>query len=374
MNKRNDVLTDFFMKHCSVVYLTFDQQGAVLEGNRFTEQLVGPLTGRKHFRDIFLDFSETLSFKDLTRNGAEPRMLSLNTAGGEPQSFHFHFRDLGDEIIAIGQPDYNIILQLQRNLNQISSQLSNLNRDLQKKNAELTALHNLKNQFIGMAAHDLRSPIGHIMTCSDFLLEETAGNLDESKQEFLNIIRNSSHFMLNLINEILDLTVIESGHLNLILQPVDLTKILMKNVNLNRLIAEKYQIDLIFHHYDAPLLVMVDVLKIEQVLNNLISNALKYSPPHTTVEVGAFSTENDVIVSVKDQGPGIPEDEKDTIFKPFTRTSNRTANGEKNTGLGLAIANSIVVGHKGRIWVESQAGKGTTFFFSLTLYQEKPEI
>ena len=173
--------------------------------------------------------------------------------------------------------------------------------------------------------------------------------------------------MLRLINNLLDVSAIESGKLELELTKADLISVIKNNVELNNVIAHKKNIQI---QFNAPVQIseiLIDIGKIEQVLNNLISNAVKYSFPNTTVQVKISQNDSEVIVSVTDQGQGIPESELGKLFKPFEKTSVQSTAGEKSTGLGLSIVKNLVLGHKGRIWVESKVGEGSTFCFSLPL-------
>jgi len=135
---------------------------------------------------------------------------------------------------------------------------------------------------------------------------------------------------------------------------------------LNRVLAAKKQIEIELMDEPLPLL-LLDASKIEQVLNNLLSNAIKFSPPRTTIRVRVARADDQILLAVQDQGPGIPPNELDKLFKPFQRTSVKSTAGEKGTGLGLSIVKKIVEGHHGKIWVESQVGQGTTFFVALPL-------
>ena len=114
-------------------------------------------------------------------------------------------------------------------------------------------------------------------------------------------------------------------------------------------------------------MISFDPGKITQVVNNLISNAIKFSNPGTTINVNSFQTDTEIYISVQDQGQGIPKNELDKLFQPFSKLSVRSTAGERSTGLGLNIAKRIITGHQGRIWVESEVGKGSTFTFSLPL-------
>jgi len=250
-------------------------------------------------------------------------------------------------------------------ISELNNTLVNLQRELTRKNIELARLNELKNKFLGMAAHDLRNPIGVIMGFSDFLMEDMETVMSEDQIQMLITIQHSSEFMLHLLEDLLDITAIESGKLVLELQKADLVSLVRKNANLNGIIATKKNINIQIEVPGFIPEVKIDVNKIEQVMNNLISNAIKYSMPGTLIKVN-ISCENDlIIVAVKDQGQGIPADEIEKLFKPFQRTSVRATAGEKSTGLGLSIVRNIVLGHGGNIWVESKLGEGSTFSFSI---------
>jgi signal transduction histidine kinase len=246
-------------------------------------------------------------------------------------------------------------------LSQLNNELVTLQRELVKKNVELEKLNQLKNQFLGMAAHDLRTPLDLIWSYSEFLLDETAGYGPEQRR-FLSIIHSSSEFMLHLIDDLLDISAIESGKLELDLAPGDLGPLAERNVALNGLLAEKKGIRLSLQRDEEVPRMLFDASKIEQVLNNFISNAVKYSYPGSLVEVSIRRGEGGVVLAVQDHGQGIPSEEMDQLFQVFGKTSVQGTAGEKSTGLGLAIARRIVLEHGGKIWVESQEGRGSTFY------------
>lgn len=226
----------------------------------------------------------------------------------------------------------------------------------------LHALNEQKNKFLGMAAHDLRNPIGGILGYSELLLEEP---LDEETATVVRKIQSSSQFMLRLLNDLLDLSQIESGKLELRKEPTDLEALVTQNVELNRILAHKKRITIDLRSEPGLPPLEIDPAKVEQVLSNLISNAVKYSHPDTTVTVTVERREGDVLVAVRDQGQGIPAEELHKVFQEFQKTSVQSTAGEKSTGLGLAIVQKIVDGHGGRIGVESEVGRGSTFSFTL---------
>lgn len=249
-------------------------------------------------------------------------------------------------------------------ISRLNNELVAMQRELAKKNVELEQLNALKNQFLGMAAHDLRNPLSVILAYSQFLKDEAAPALNAEQIEFLDTIRASSEFMLGLVNDLLDVAQIEAGQLQLDVQPIDLVALVRRNVARNRVLAAKKHIAIELTETPLPAL-PADAAKLEQVLNNLLSNAIKFSPPHTTIRVDLARDDANVVLSVRDQGQGIPPNELDKLFKPFQKTSVKSTGGEKSTGLGLAIVKKIVEGHRGKIWVESQVGVGTTFFVAL---------
>jgi signal transduction histidine kinase len=165
----------------------------------------------------------------------------------------------------------------------------------------------------------------------------------------------------------LDISKIESGRLELEIAQNDYIDFLNKNIELNKYFANEKGMSINLGPRGEIPFVDFDKNKIEQLLNNLISNAIKYSYPNTEINIEVKREGEFVLTKVIDQGQGIPEDELPDIFKAFQRASTKPTAGEKSTGLGLAIAKKIVEGHKGEIWVESKFGKGSTFYFTLPI-------
>jgi len=254
---------------------------------------------------------------------------------------------------------------------QQNSELMRLNRELgeaqarlTERNAKLEQLNMQKNVLLGMAAHDLRNPLSTVLGYSRFLLSKPE-ELGEQAQKYVGNIESSTTFMLALVEDLLDVSALESGQLNLSPTLVDLRGLLRSAVEMNQPLAQDKRIVVNLTVPDEPVRCLVDVAKLDQVHSNLLSNAIKYSPLDSRVEVSLSRQNGDVLVQVKDQGPGIAPAEQSRLFQPFGRTSARSTGGEKSTGLGLAIARRIIEGHKGRLGVDSQPGQGSTFWFSL---------
>jgi signal transduction histidine kinase len=252
-------------------------------------------------------------------------------------------------------------------LSRLNNELVTLQRELAKSNIELERLIEQKDEFLGMAAHDLRNPLFVVQSCAKFLLAKAGQYLDEEQVEFLSIIQSYGGFMLQMVEDLLDVSAIESGRLVLSPEPTDLVALIERNLKLNSVLSGTKEIRLSFRHEGQFPPMRLDPVKIEQVLSNLISNAVKYSHLGSQVKIHLERQADQALISVRDEGQGIPPEELDRLFKWFGRTSVRGTEGEKSTGLGLAIARKIVLGHGGTIWVESEVGRGSTFFLSLPI-------
>jgi len=246
--------------------------------------------------------------------------------------------------------------------------------ELEEKKAHLEKLNELKNKFLGIAAHDLRNPISIINMYSASIMKYFNTNLTNEQVDFISIIHRTSVFMLSLVDDFLDISTIEAGQLILKIEPHDYQAMVSEIVRLNRIIARNKEITLVFEPGPSFSHVYLDSRRIEQVLNNLISNAIKYSPPGATIRVTLEATEKEVITCVCDQGPGIPAAELTGIFDEFYRPSTVSTAGEKQTGLGLAIARKIVKAHDGTIGVSSEENAGSRFYFTLPLHRNAGNI
>jgi signal transduction histidine kinase len=236
---------------------------------------------------------------------------------------------------------------------------------LAKQNELLTELNEQKNIFLGMAAHDLRNPIGSIKSLSALMLEIHQTLKPEETIEFLQMMNSASVHSLRLINDLLTISKIEAGKLELKKEKVNYDDFLQGIIKINQFFARNKKMSLHLHSDDNIPPLLLDKDKIGQVLDNLISNAIKYSFPETRINIKVEFKNNQVITHVIDQGQGIPQNELPMIFHEFQKTSVKSTGGEVSTGLGLAIVKKIVERHGGEISVKSEVGKGSDFFFSL---------
>ena len=263
----------------------------------------------------------------------------------------------------------NIDTHLYEEMSKLNNELTNTRRQLEKKTVELNRNIEQKNKMLGMAAHDLRNPLSIIQGFSEVLItdHQQQGNLTDQQLKFIKEINNSSKSMVRIIEDMLDISAIESGIVKIIPEECDVVSLIDRIVSLNRVKAENKGVSLVTDLPEHSIIIKIDPYKFEQVLNNLINNAVHYSHRDTTTTVGIKENpfEEDVLLFVEDQGQGIPEEDQQKLFQPFARLSVKSTAGEKSTGLGLAIAKKIIEAHGGTISVDSKVGKGTKFSIRL---------
>jgi len=251
------------------------------------------------------------------------------------------------------------------------SELAQQKEKVEQQYQEVRRLMETQNSFMGIAAHDLRSPIASIQSVTDLLMTAEIKLQPDEKSEFLNDIRVQTRHMLGLLNDLLDVTRIEAGKLDLILISREMSHLLEETVRRNARLAAKKSTRVILEPV-PPGTVLADPTRIRQVLDNLISNAVKYSPRASLVRVRALQEEKCWRVEIEDQGPGITDHDRKRIFQDFARLSARPTDGEKSTGLGLSISRRVIAAHGGEIGVDSpsKSGEGATFWFTLPTTSE----
>jgi len=255
-------------------------------------------------------------------------------------------------------------------LTEVNNELADLQREMSRRNAELARLNEEKSRLLGMAAHDLRTPLGVVQSYAEFLDDEARDALDAEQREFVHTIRETSRYMHRLVDDLLEVSRIESGRLVLERTECDLAVLLERHVALQQVLANRKQIRIELHGR-GPLVAAADAGKIGQVLDNLLANAVAYSPRGTCIRVSLTQRDGAARVAVSDQGPGIHAADRERLFQPFATAGTRATGGETSTGLGLAIARRIVEGHGGSIGVDSEPGAGATFWFCLPREQPR---
>lgn len=262
--------------------------------------------------------------------------------------------------------DYELKHQLLKNL---VLRYATIERNLAELNEKLVELNQLKNRFLGFAAHDLRNPLSSIRGLSEIMLTEMTGPLTEEQREFLSTIYAASRDMLTLVNDLLDISVIESGRLDLKIRLDSLKVLIRERLRIIKLAAESKGIRFITDFGGLPD-VPFDRNRIAQVIDNLVCNAVKLAPAESTIGIRLWEDEGFARVSVQDEGPGISPEDQPLIFGEFHRIRGQEPNSERGTGLGLAIAKRIVEAHRGHLEVQSALGVGSTFSFAIPMEEE----
>jgi two-component system sensor histidine kinase KdpD len=241
------------------------------------------------------------------------------------------------------------------------------NARLAEEAAEIEILHELnrlRSELIANVSHELRTPLGLIKVFCTTLLREDVDFDRETVREFLHDINDETDKLENIVDNLLDLSRLESDRLRLDLQPTDICQLATEIARALETQLERHVLVLDFS--TEPLMVTADSKRIEQVLRNLLSNAVKYSPEGGTITIGGRGGENQLLVWVRDSGIGIPSGDLERVFERFYRVQNEVTQNVRGAGLGLAVCRGIVESHGGRIWAESRLGVGSTFYFTLS--------
>jgi signal transduction histidine kinase len=240
-----------------------------------------------------------------------------------------------------------------------------------KANRELERLNRVKTEFVSMVSHELRTPVTAIKGFVDVVMNEEAGPLNSQQIKFLKIAHNSIDRLTILISDLLDISRIEAGQMKLEMHPISMVKILQDSAETYRATIEGKKIG--FHVKIAEKLpeVLADESRIKQVIDNLLSNAMKFTSPDGSIKLLVEDMGDFVLVNVSDTGVGIKKENQEKIFDRFFQVDSSLTRQVGGTGLGLAISKSIIEMHGGRIWVESEEGKGSTFRFLLPRLREK---
>ena len=223
----------------------------------------------------------------------------------------------------------------------------------------------MKNQFMSSVSHELRTPLTSVVGSLGLLAEGVGGDLSESGKALLNIARNNVARLARLISDILDIEDIHSGRLKLDCRATDLVMLAERAVDGSRSLASAAGVNLILHRDIAQAPVYGDAERLVQSLNRLLSNALKFSPRGTAVEVSVARHQAGFRVAVADQGPGIPDDFRERLFQPFSQAQSTESGFRGGAGLGLSIARAIIQQHSGTIGYESMPERGACFYFDL---------
>jgi signal transduction histidine kinase len=249
----------------------------------------------------------------------------------------------------------------------LAIQNARLFREIEDKSRQIEAANRHKSEFLANMSHELRTPLNAIIGFSEVLGEKLFGELNEKQAEYTQDILSSGRHLLSLINDILDLSKVEAGRMELELAKFDLPLAIDNARTFVRERATRHGITLDVKVDDRLGDIIGDERKIKQILLNLLSNAVKFTPEGGRIGINARQTNGAVEISVTDTGIGIALEDQPRIFEEFRQVGGDYAHKKEGTGLGLTLAKKFVELHGGKIWVESEAGKGSTFIFTLPI-------
>jgi signal transduction histidine kinase len=225
----------------------------------------------------------------------------------------------------------------------------------------------MKTEFVSISAHQLRTPLSAIKWTLKMFLDGDLGELTKEQREFLEKTYQSNERMISLINDLLNVTRIEEGRYLYRVVLTDIVKICQSITDSYKEEIKKRNLKMVFHKPKKLPMVKVDVEKISLAIQNLIENSIRYTPAGGEIEIFLKEKKNEIEFSIKDTGIGIPKDQQHRVFTKFFRAPNATKMATEGSGLGLFITKNVVEAHGGKIWFESEEGKGTTFYFTLPI-------
>jgi signal transduction histidine kinase len=245
----------------------------------------------------------------------------------------------------------------------LAADVNLMSDELQRLYQELENASRHKSDFLARMSHELRTPLNAIIGFSEVLHEQMFGELNERQLAYVDDVLEAGKHLLSLINDVLDLAKIEAGKMELELSEVAIPEVLRSAVSMHSERASRGGVELSLTTEPEEITISADGRRVRQIVFNLVSNAVKFTPSDGRVDVSARADNGRVEVAVADTGPGIAPEELETIFEEFKQASDdKRAEG---TGLGLPLSRKLVELHGGRLWVESAAGKGSTFRFTL---------
>jgi PAS domain S-box-containing protein len=302
-----------------------------------------------------------LALEAIRKDGSRfPVEISLSPSRSEEEGFRvtaiirdISERKLADDRLRAAQARY-------------THTLTETNRELELRNREIERANRLKSEFLASMSHELRTPLHTIIGFSELLGEQMEGPLTEKQKRWINHIHNDSLHLLELINDILDLSKIEAGRLELRPEPFEFIGVVTESLASVRTLAQAKSLAL-ETAVDVPMAVEADRLRLKQILVNLLSNAVKFTPEGGRVHVGAHVDADLLVVSITDTGIGIPKEEHESIFDKFHQVGATTKGVREGTGLGLPITRRLVEQHGGRISVESEPERGSRFTFTIPI-------
>lgn len=348
----------------NIIVLELDQNGYITFMNEFSKQIAGTDLLAKHICEFFV-MNEKINLKELASQKAKSCLINLHSNLELSQTFYFDFMAVADKIVCVGQLCFSEYRVFKNHVMTLNSELNNLTRELQKSSSKIKFLSELKTKFLSYVSHDIRNPLTVISGYTDLILRNPKTSHD--LQLISTRIKSSVEFILSLLNDLIDLVQIETGKIKLHFEQIDLGVYLRNLITEQEIISSQKNISIECEFPERLGTILIDKKRLQQILTNILSNAIKFSAEGTQVLFSVYHLKDSILFKVVDSGPGIPESKLEEIFDEFSLY--RTKENSTSKGLGLTISKTLVKQHGGSIWVESIVGKGSSFFVKLPLKQ-----
>jgi len=355
-----DIVVNHFYKNGEIVIIHIGTDMKIKAANSYAFKMLGEHIAGENIKDCFVEFQEIPDLEDIGKEGKEC-FINYNFDNNFPQTLKTTFYKTDTGLLLIGEANGREMEILRKELISMNNQLNNTTRELYRKNSELERLNKIKNQFLGIACHDLRTPLNSMGLLCEMLKDDISVFTEEELSRYLGMLEEQIKFMSELVKDMLDISAIESGAMILRTERYDFADEIGKLEQTYSMIASKWDVKFNAVINEGDYLIQADRNKLKQVVDNIVGNAIKYSDKGQEVKLLLSEDGENIKITISDEGPGIPEHLIADIFKPFSRMHIETPRKEQSSGLGLAISEKIVKAHKGSIEVKSVECEGSEF-------------
>lgn len=352
------ILDGFHRCEFAPLLFAYDGGGEIVYANKSAQKLLCKALKGTSISEVFANFNPF--FEDEQYEGK----LSIQLPGMHVFGVHAMIKHVGSRFEAVCFVDVEELLMLERRLFQTNQEISNLSRELFRQKSELQRVNKFRNEFVSILSHDLRGPLRRVHSFAEVLELSLESKLDENMRQYLNFIKKESKVMYQMVLDILNFEAIESGKFKLNLENIDIKALIAEVVGGAQSAADEKNMRIDCAYCTETPILHADYVKIRQVVDNLITNCIKYTPKGGVVSIDLRAAGDEIRLTVSDNGPGFTQEEIKTIFEPF-RKGLAAGSQSDSFGFGMSIVKKIVESHAGTIQVSNADGGGAKFVIIL---------